>query len=222
MSVTIEELRSRHPCFALGAKNNSGRIHLPVSPGCNIGCRFCKRDINDTEVRPGVASEIISPDEALAAIEKATELMPEIQVAGVAGPGDTLATPYALETFRKIKEKFPNIIKCMSTNGLMLAELADEVIDAGIDSLTVTVNAVDPEIQAQINDFIIWHGQRIEGIEAAKILIENQLEGIRKVSSAGVTVKVNTVLIPEINRDHVKTVAKAVADEAVKSGISRK
>ena len=212
MSVTIEELRSRHPCFALGAKNNSGRIHLPVSPGCNIGCRFCKRDINDTEVRPGVASEIISPDEALAAIEKATELMPEIQVAGVAGPGDTLATPYALETFRKIREKFPNIIKCMSTNGLMLAELADKVIDAGIDSLTVTVNAVDPEIQAQINEFIIWHGQRIEGIEAAKILIENQLEGIRKVASAGVTVKVNTVLIPEINRNHAKTVAKTVAE----------
>ena len=158
MSVTIEELRSRHPCFALGAKNNSGRIHLPVSPGCNIGCRFCKRDINDTEVRPGVASEIITPDEALAAIEKATELMPEIQVAGVAGPGDTLASPYALETFRKIKEKFPKIIKCMSTNGLMLNELADEVIDAGIDSLTVTVNAVDPEIQARINEFIIWHG----------------------------------------------------------------
>ncbi|MBO7355343.1 MAG: radical SAM protein [Lachnospiraceae bacterium] len=212
MSVTIEELRSRHPCFALGAKNNSGRIHLPVSPGCNIGCRFCKRDINDTEVRPGVASEIITPDEALAAIEKATELMPEIQVAGVAGPGDTLASPYALETFRKIKEKFPKIIKCMSTNGLMLNELADEVIDAGIDSLTVTVNAVDPEIQARINEFIIWHGQRIEGVEAAKILIENQLEGIRKVSAGGVTVKVNTVLIPEINREHVKTVARTVAE----------
>ncbi|MCR4792092.1 MAG: radical SAM protein [Lachnospiraceae bacterium] len=212
MSVSIEELRSRHPCFALGAKNNSGRIHLPVSPGCNIGCRFCIRDINETEERPGVASEIISPDEALSAIEKATELMPEIQVAGVAGPGDTLATPYALETFRKIKEKFPNIIKCMSTNGLMLSELADEVTDAGIDSLTVTVNAVDPSIQAQINDFIIWHGQRIEGIEAARILIKNQLEGIRKVSSAGVTVKVNTVLIPEINKDHIGEIAKTVSE----------
>ena len=212
MSVSIEELRSRHPCFALGAKNNSGRIHLPVSPGCNIGCRFCKRDINDTEVRPGVSSSIITPDEALDAIQKATELMPEIQVAGVAGPGDTLATPYALETFRKIKDRFPDIIKCMSTNGLMLAERAGEVIEAGIDSLTVTVNAVDPEILAQINEFIIWQGKRIEGIEAAKILIENQLEGIRRVSAGGVTVKVNTVLIPEINRDHVKEVAKAVSE----------
>ncbi len=211
MSVTIEELRSRHPCFALGAKNNNGRIHLPVSPGCNIGCRFCKRDINDTEERPGVSSEIITPDEALAAIEKATELMPEIQVAGVAGPGDTLATSYALETFRRIKERFPNIIKCMSTNGLMLSELAQEVIDAGIDSLTVTVNAVDPVILAQICEFIIWHGKSIEGVDAAKILIENQLEGIRKVSAGGVTVKVNTVLIPEINKDHVREVAKTVS-----------
>ena len=94
----------------------------------------------------------------------------------------------------------------------MLAERAGEVIEAGIDSLTVTVNAVDPEILAQINEFIIWQGKRIEGIEAAKILIENQLEGIRRVSAGGVTVKVNTVLIPEINRDHVKEVAKAVSE----------
>lgn len=212
MAVSFETLRKNHPCFALGAKNNKGRVHLPVSPGCNIGCNFCKRDINDVENRPGVASGIITPEEALGVVRRAVELCPDIKVAGVAGPGDTLATPYALQTFRLIKQEFPDIIKCMSTNGLLLPEKADEIIDIGIDSLTVTVNAVDPAIQAKINEFIIYHGKRYTGIKAAEILIHNQLAGIEKVAAAGITVKVNSVLIPEINADHVETVAKTVAE----------
>ena len=63
----------------------------------------------------------------------------------------------------------------------MLNDKADEVIDVGIDSLTVTVNAVDPEIEAMINARIFYHGKTYTGVEAAEILIHNQLEGIRKV-----------------------------------------
>lgn len=211
MALAYDDLKKNHPCFALGAKNNKGRVHLPVSPGCNIFCNFCKRDINDTENRPGVVREIITPEEAVEVVRKAVKLCPDITVVGVAGPGDTLATPYALETFRLVKEEFPNIIKCMSTNGLLLPEYADEIIDVGIDSLTVTVNAVDPTIQSQICEGIIYQGKRYEGTKGAEILIQNQLAGIKKVAKAGTTIKVNTVLIPEINAGHVAEVARTVS-----------
>ncbi len=216
MSKSFEELTRSHPCFSVGAKNNKGRVHLPVSPGCNIRCLFCDRRINDVDVRPGVASAIITPQEAVEVVRRAVELCPDITVAGVAGPGDTLATPYALETFRQIKKEFPEIIKCMSTNGLLLPDYARDIIDVGIDSLTVTVNAVDPFIQAQICSGIVYHGERYENEEAARILIDNQLRGIQTVSDAGVTVKVNTVLIPEINAEHVGEVAEAVAKAGAK------
>lgn len=208
---TYEDLQKSHPCFG-GHKNNVGRIHLPVSPGCNIACRFCDRVISDTENRPGVTSKVITPQEAIEVLGKALELCPEITVAGIAGPGDTLATDYALETFRLVKEKYPQLIKCMSTNGLLLYERADEIIDVGIDSLTVTVNAVDPEIEAKLNKYIIYHGKRYEGAEGAKILIENQLKGIKKVSGAGMTVKVNSVLTPGINDKHIEIIAKTVKE----------
>lgn len=211
MGNTYKELQNSHPCFG-GHKNNVGRIHLPVSPGCNIACRFCDRSINDVEDRPGVASKIITPKESLQILQKALKICPEITVAGIAGPGDTLASDYALDTFRKIKEKFPGLIKCMSTNGLLLHERADEVIDIGIDSLTVTVNAVNPEIEAKLNKHIIYHGKKYEGIEGAEILIENQLKGIRKVAGAGITVKVNTVLVPKINGEHIGEVARTVKE----------
>jgi len=206
-----ENLKTSHPCFG-GHKNNKGRIHLPVSPGCNIQCKFCDRKINDVEQRPGVTSKVITPEESLDVIKRALELCPEITVAGIAGPGDTLATDNALNTFRLIKQNYPDLLKCMSTNGLLLYERADEVIEIGIDSLTVTVNAVDPEIEAKLNSAIFYHGKKYEGVDAAKILIENQLKGIEKVTKAGITVKVNSVLVPGINEDHIPDIAKAVSE----------
>ena len=211
MAKTFQEVSSLHPCFARGPAA-TGRIHLPVCPGCNIACRFCERSLNETENRPGVTGRVITPEEGVEIVRKALEISPDIQVCGIAGPGDTLASDRALETFRLIGKEFPRLIKCMSTNGLLLARRAEEVIAAGVDSLTVTVNAVDPDVEAQLNDYIIWDGKKILGAEGAEILIRNQLEGIRKIAAAGITVKVNTVLVPRVNGSHVAEVARTVAE----------
>jgi len=209
MRNTYEKLQKSHPCFG-GMRNNVGRIHLPVSPGCNIACRFCDRTINDVENRPGVTSKVLSPEEAIRILDKALKLCPQITVAGIAGPGDTLATGYALETFRLVKKHFPELIKCMSTNGLLLYEKSDEILEVGVDSLTVTVNAVDPGIEAKLNDGILYHGRRYAGEEAAEILIKNQIKGIKRVAEGGTTIKINTVLVPDINGDHIEEIAKTV------------
>ncbi|WP_110955528.1 radical SAM protein [Anaerosinus massiliensis] len=210
-----EKIKNLHPCFG-AAKPNKGRIHLPVSPGCNIACNFCDRRMNDYEDRPGVASVILKPEEAVDAVERALALCPEITVAGIAGPGDTLATDSALQTFDLLGKRFPQLLKCMSTNGLLLNERAQEIVDVGVDSLTVTVNAVDASIQARIISDILYHGKRYEGEEAAAILIENQLAGIKKIAEAGITIKVNTVLINEINRFHIREIARVVRSYGAK------
>jgi nitrogen fixation protein NifB len=130
---------------------------------------------------------------------------------GIAGPGDTLATDHALETFRLVHSAYPHLINCLSTNGLLLADKAGALIEAGVQTVTVTVNAVNPALQAQISRSILYRGQRLTGLEGARRLIANQLDGIRAVARLGVAVKVNTVLIPGINDDHVGSVAEAVA-----------
>ena len=210
MTENQQKLRNNHPCFA-DKPGNLGRIHLPVSPACNIGCRFCSRVLNDTEHRPGVTAKVITPEESIGVLHKALKICPDIKVAGIAGPGDTLATNAALETFRLIDKEFPHLLKCMSTNGLLLAEKADEVIKAKIDSLTVTVNAVEPEIEAKLNKFVVYHGKKYDALEGAEILIENQLNGIKKVAESGITVKVNTVLVPRINGAHIEKIAQTVS-----------
>jgi len=206
----FSHLSKLHPCLNKDAHLNFGRIHLPVSPACNIQCRFCKRDCNSNEDRPGVANGILAPEDAVETIRKALELCPQITVVGIAGPGDTLATRHAIETFKRVNDVYPELIKCMSTNGLLLYKYARELYEAGVGTITVTVNAVDPLIQSQITSHIVYEGKKYSGEEAAEILIKNQLRGIAVMSKLGVIVKVNSVLIPGINDDHIEEIAKTV------------
>jgi len=202
----------QHPCFNSNAHNKYGRLHLPVSPACNIQCRFCNRTINKTENRPGVTGRVLGISEVSDAVEKALELCPEITVVGIAGPGDTLATDNAINAFKEVNKKHSHLIKCLSTNGLLLPEKAEKLREIGVKTITVTVNAVEPEILEKIVSYIIWNGVKITGITAAEILIGSQLEGIEKIAAWGAVVKVNTVLIPGVNDWHIPQVAKAVSE----------
>jgi nitrogen fixation protein NifB len=143
-----------------------------------------------------------------AALEKCGAL----SVVGVAGPGDSLVGDNLFRSFEIVGRKYPRLLKCASTNGLLLPSRAKELLKVGVDTLTVTVNAVDPGVLAKIVLRVRCDGREYEGREGAEILIENQLAGIRKMTSAGVAVKVNTVLIPGVNDHHVADVARAAGE----------
>lgn len=208
----LAHVANRHPCFGGGANVNRGRVHLPVSPACNIQCAFCNRTRSETEQRPGVTSQLLSPEEAADIVERALALCPEITVAGIAGPGDTLATHHAIDTFLLIQERHPELINCLSTNGLLLEQYAQELIAAGVKTITVTVNAVDPEILKHICLWVVKDGKKYEGGEGASILIEAQKRGIAKISALGALVKINMVLIPSVNDGHVEEVARTMKE----------
>ena len=204
-----------HPCFG-GNHHKNGRMHLAVAPRCNIKCGYCSRRRDcANESRPGVTSRILTPQEAL---EKVREVMasdilgPMIKVIGIAGPGDPLANEETFETFRLIKAEFPHLILCMSTNGLLLPEKIDELEALGLHSLTVTVNALDPDVGGRVYSHISYHGKKYTGREGAEILIANQLEGLKRAAEFGMTIKVNTVLIPGVNEDQVEQVGRKVKE----------
>lgn len=206
----LEHVANRHPCFGGGPGMNRGRVHLPVSPSCNIQCAFCNRTRNTTEQRPGVTAQLLTPEQAADAVDRALELCPQITVAGIAGPGDTLATHHAIDAFRLIQQRHPELINCLSTNGLLLERYAQELIEAGVRTVTVTVNAVDPEILKHICLWVNCDGKRLEGAQGAAVLIEAQKRGIAKMASLGALIKINMVLVPGIHDGHVEEVARTV------------
>ncbi|MCB1899179.1 nitrogenase cofactor biosynthesis protein NifB [Cognatazoarcus halotolerans] len=210
-----DEIRAKvqdHPCYSEDAHHYFARMHVAVAPACNIQCNYCNRKYDcSNESRPGVVSELLTPDQALKKIKAVAAEIPQMTVLGIAGPGDPLANPgRTFETFRMLSEQTPDIKLCVSTNGLNLPQYADEIAKHNIDHVTITINCVDPEIGAKIYPWIYWNNKRIRGVEGARILIEQQQKGLEALTSRGILVKVNSVLIPGVNDEHLKEVSKIV------------
>ncbi len=108
--------------------------------------------------------------------------------------------------------KYPNVQLCICTNGLLLKEYAEYIFELGVRYITVTINAVSPHIGKNIYSWIIYDKKIWRGYEAAKKLIENQLAGVQKSADLGMLVKINSVLIPNINDFHMVEISKKVKE----------
>lgn len=208
----VREKVHNHPCYSEEAHHFYARMHVAVAPACNIQCHYCNRKYDcANESRPGVVSELLSPDQAAKKVLAVASEIPQMTVLGVAGPGDPLANPErTFATFRELAEKAPDIKLCLSTNGLALPDHIDEIADLNVDHVTVTINCVDPDVGAQIYPWVFWNNRRIKGAKGAKILIERQQKGLEMLIERGILVKVNSVMIPGVNDEHLKEVSKIV------------
>jgi nitrogen fixation protein NifB len=201
-----------HPCYSEQAHHFFARMHVAVAPACNIQCHYCNRKYNcANESRPGVVAELLSPKQAVKKILVVAAAIPEMTVVGIAGPGDPLANPQrTFTTLQLVAEQASDLKFCLSTNGLALPRYIDEIVRHNIGHVTITINCLDPMIGARIYPWIFWQHQRIRGPEAAAILIEQQQRGLEMLVERGILVKVNSVLIPGINDEHLKVVAQVV------------
>ncbi|MCL4427685.1 MAG: radical SAM protein [Deltaproteobacteria bacterium] len=214
-NINTADLRAgieKHPCFNKEVSKHYGRVHLPVAKLCNISCNYCHRDYDcPNESRPGVTSSLLSPEDAVDRIYEVKRFFNDISVAAVAGPGDSLAEPSnTMKTFELVKKEFPEIILCMSTNGLNLAENLEELKDRGVNFITVTLNAVDLSIAQKIYRYINYKGIVYTEKDAAGILLDGQIRSIENAVKKGFTIKINTVLIPGINDFHIKDISEKV------------
>lgn len=206
-----------HPCFNKKAHHQFGRVHLPVAPRCNIQCKFCNRQFDCVnESRPGVTSALLTPAQAMVYLEEVLRRKPNISVVGIAGPGDPFANAaQTLETCRRVRERYPEMMLCVATNGLNLSPYLDELAELQVSHVTVTVNAVDPQIGAKIYSWMRV-GKRVRRAEeGARILLERQLEAIQGLKERNIIVKVNSIIIPGINEDHIPEVARKMNDLGV-------
>ncbi|MBE9211753.1 nitrogenase cofactor biosynthesis protein NifB [Plectonema cf. radiosum LEGE 06105] len=209
-----KERIAKHPCYSEEAHHHYARMHVAVAPACNIQCNYCNRKYDcANESRPGVVSELLTPEEAAQKVLIVAGKIPQMTVLGIAGPGDPLANPEkTFRTFELINSQAPDIKLCLSTNGLMLPDYVDRIKELNVDHVTITINMVDPEIGAKIYPWVHYKRKRYRGIEAARILHERQMEGLEMLREADILCKVNSVLIPGINDHHLPEVNKAIRE----------
>lgn len=202
-----------HPCFNEKARHLYGRIHLPVARSCNIQCRFCNRKCDCiNESRPGVTTAVLSPGQALRYLRDMKERIPRLSVVGIAGPGDPFAEPeLTLETLRRVSEAYPDMLLCIASNGFNILPYVSQLATFNVSHVTITVNAVDPEIGGKIYAWVRDGKCVRRDSEGAGQLIERQMLAIEALKAKGITVKINTIIIPGVNDAHIPVVAQAVS-----------
>ena len=200
---------AQHPCFNKQAEHLFGRIHLAVAPECNVQCNFCLREFDCVnESRPGVTSQVLTPAEALERVKQVVAKFDNIRTIAVAGPGEPLHNEETFETFQLVRDNFPELHLCVSSNGLLMPEKTGILHKLGVDTVTVTMSTVDPRIGAQIYSWVYYEGQYYRDLEGAELILSQQLKGIKMAVEMGMLVKVNSVMIPTVNDRHMTEIAK--------------
>src|SRR5450631_3000389 len=212
LPTEIWEKVKNHPCYSEEAHHHYARMHVAVAPACNVQCNFCNRKYDcANESRPGVVSERLLPEQAAKKVLAVASTIPQMTVLGIAGPGDPLANPEkTFRTFELVANSAPDIKLCLSTNGLMLPDHVDRIAALNIDHVTITINMIDPNVGAKIYPWVFYNHKRYTGVEASRVLSERQLLGLEMLTARGILCKVNSVMIPGINDQHLVAVNKAV------------
>jgi nitrogen fixation protein NifB len=99
------------------------------------------------------------------------------------------------------------MLLCIATNGLGLLPYTGELAALKVSHVTVTVNAVNPIVGMKIYEWIESSSRVLRGISGARVLFEHQEASVKALKASGVTVKINTVVVPGVNDKHTEEIA---------------
>jgi nitrogen fixation protein NifB len=163
-----------------------------------------------------VTSSVLSPEQAAVYVGKVLEKEPRISVVGIAGPGDPFANGQeTIATLRLIRKQFPDMLLCVSSNGMGIGPYIEALAELDVSHVTITVCAVEPEIGKKIYSWVRDGNIVYRGLAAANLLLARQMEAITQLKNFGITVKVNCIVIPGVNDHHIETVAAKMKEMGV-------
>ena len=135
-----------------------------------------------------------------------------LRIVAISGPGDPLANHETFETLQWIREEFDDISICLSTNGILLKKNADWLKEIGVETISVSMSTAKPSTANKIYEWLRIGNEVVRGESIGSLIVDSQLNGIRKTARLGIRVKVNTILIPEINRHDIVPLARVVSE----------
>ena len=162
---------------------NIGYLRLSVTENCNLKCIYCNPD--GTLCNP-VDRNQMSVDEIVKTVRAMVRVgIRKVRITG----GEPTVRPDLIEIVRRIAA-LPGIDDLsMTTNGLRLSALADDLKQAGLHRLNISLDSLD--------------AGKFEAITGGGKL-ETVLEGIDHALAIGLKpIKINTVLIRGINDDEI-------------------
>jgi GTP 3',8-cyclase len=164
-------------------------LRISVMDRCNFRCPYCM-----PEATYGEHFNFLRNDERLsfAEIERLCRLAAQLGVSKLRlTGGEPLLRPHLAELVAQLRRIDGIDDLAMTTNGVLLARHADELRDAGLDRITISLDTLDPAL---------FH--RMSGNRGA---LHDVLDGIEAAQRAGFPrgIKLNTVVQRGVNEQSV-------------------
>ncbi|PWR74637.1 GTP 3',8-cyclase MoaA [Methanospirillum stamsii] len=171
--------------------DNYGRpvsnIRIAVNSGCNLRCVYCHRE---GETKPDTPL----PIEDIRAILDITQ---ELGIRSVKFTGgEPLLREDIVDIIRAVP---PGIESSLTTNGTLLAGYANELREAGLSRVNISLDSLNPETYRSITGVGV---------------LSDVLEGIAAAREAGLTpIKINMVLLKGVNEGEVDDFIRLVSGD---------
>ena len=153
----------------------------------------------------------MSVEDAIATTRKEIERNQNLRIVAISGPGEPLANHETFETLQRIREEFNDIAICLSTNGILLRENINWLKETRIETISVSMSTTNPNTANKIYEWVRLGDEVARGEIFGLQIIASQLDGIRKAARLGIHVKVNTILIPDINSQDIIPLAREIS-----------
>ena len=163
-------------------------LRMSVTELCNLRCRYC---MPEEGVCKRNHEEMLTEDEMISAVEAAASLgITKLRITG----GEPLVKKNIVSICRRAAAVEGIKEVCLTTNGLLLPQLAKSLKEAGVKRLNLSLDTLDPEKYAYIT--------RVGKLDAFRAGLDAALEaGFEKI-------KLNAVLIGGFNDDDIVSLAE--------------
>ena len=170
-------------------KDSLGReidyLRISLTESCNLRCIYCMPE----GVAPKVCGETLTKENIFDIVEVAVELnIKKIRLTG----GEPLLRQDIVEIVQGIKDRGIEKIY-ITTNGILLYEKIEKLKKAGLKGVNISLDTLDRE---QFN-YITRGGD-----------LERVLQGIEKALNLNLEVKINSVIMKDINENAIEELAK--------------
>ena len=163
-------------------------LRMSVTELCNLRCRYC---MPEEGVCKKDHAQMLTEDEMISAVEAAASLgITKLRITG----GEPLVKKNIVSICRRASAVEGIREVCLTTNGVLLPQLAKPLLEAGVSRLNISLDTLDPERYA----YITRTGQLTDAIQ-----------GIEAALDAGFDkIKINAVLIGGFNDCDIRDLAE--------------
>ena len=167
-------------------------LRISVTDRCNFRCRYCMpKEVFGSDFVFLPRSEILTFEE----IHRLARVFHRLGVRKFRLTGGEPLLRAELPVLVRMLATLPETEVALTTNGALLAQQAGALSAAGLDRVTVSLDAVDDEVFHRFND--------------VRFPVEDVLSGIAAAAAAGLApIKVNAVIKKGVNDDHLIELAE--------------